>query len=180
MRLSPQAAQEMEFAQAIYEARTRRRALPQDPVTRPSRDRVVESSSWHGSYVQAQESRPWWVTNRTSPGWAMFFGIVGAYFTPVSLFLGAVSALLSVSSEPAMTALAPLLIILSLGLLAGGHWAFWGTRGFREIETASDELRLGASIVTVIGALVVFGAFCWLIIGVLVLLGALMVLSGDK
>ena len=85
-------------------------------------------------------SRPWWFTEHMRLGWVQIFAGVGGLIFPAYLFVAGIRA--------ARTALTP---ILAVALLGAGLYALAQSRFLTEIETVGDEVRLAASVITIVG-----------------------------
>jgi hypothetical protein len=73
-------------------------------------------------------------------GWVQLFAGVGGVIFPAYLFVTGIRA--------ARTALTP---IVAVALLGAGLYALAQSRFLTEIDTASDEVRLAASVITIVG-----------------------------
>lgn len=159
---------------AWYEAETARR---ERPLLGPGDIQVVE--------ICEREPRPWWAFEMMRPQLVQFCGVIGGIITPMLVFVMGVLILAadtSTAGEAAAKVGASLAVMASAAcLFAVGVYALTETNGLDEsrVETAGDEVRVAASIVTVIGGLALLGSFLGAVIVVVGIIGALMSLGDD-
>jgi hypothetical protein len=140
--------------------------------------------------VVSREPRPWWFTERMSPGWIQLFAAIGGVIGLAIVLIPAAYTLLMAIGYAFVPAwvMAVFLLYFSLWLLAAacclfvmGLYVFYATGCFNEeaIETASDEVRSMAGMMVGAGIAAVGLCFIWLVVAILVLWLALAIIGAD-